>query len=149
MVVISSFYFARILRLRHHIHPTFSEADPPSILSFPRATINRVLNSSGNSTKYKDISHQATFKADLKLEYTAYSSLYPLHDTSTQFISRPLESTYFHGGLSTGSINHLVPFHTTILGTRSHSKATTACDYPAPIVQLFTPNGILCNNVPG
>ncbi|CAB4442730.1 unnamed protein product [Rhizophagus irregularis] len=56
------------------------------------------------------------------------------------------ESTYFHGGLSTGSINHLVPFHTTNLGTESHSKATTARDYPAPIVQLFTPSGILCSD---
>jgi hypothetical protein len=106
----------------------------------------RVLNSSGNRTTYRDIPHRATFKADLKLGTRRLLILYPLHDTGTQFILRPLESTYFHGGLSTGNINHLVPFHTTILGTKSHSKATTARDYPAPIVQLFTPSGILCSD---
>ncbi|GET54769.1 hypothetical protein RIR_jg9504.t1 [Rhizophagus irregularis DAOM 181602=DAOM 197198] len=35
----------------------------------------------------------------------------------TSILSSPRESTYFHGGLLTGSINHLVPFHTTILVT--------------------------------
>ncbi|CAB4413085.1 unnamed protein product [Rhizophagus irregularis] len=146
MVVVSSFYFARSLRPRLHIHPTFSEAGQPTILSSLRITINRVLNSSGNRTTYRNIPNRATFKADLKLGYTAYSSLHPLHDTGIQFILRPLENTYFHGGLSSGSINHLVPFHTTILGTKSHSKATTARDYSAPIVQLFTPSGILCSD---
>ncbi|PKY36786.1 hypothetical protein RhiirB3_460215 [Rhizophagus irregularis] len=89
----------------------------------------------GQASLYLFLRHsQATFKADLKLEICHLLILYPLHDTGTQFILRPLESTYFYGGLLTGNINYLILFHTTILGTRSHSKATTACDYLALIV---------------
>jgi len=43
--------------------------------------------------------------------------------------------------------NHLEPFHTTILDTKSHSKATTARDYLAPMIQLWTPSGS-CEGLP-